>query len=413
MNAPVKQHLIDPEICIRCNTCEATCPVGAVTHDDSNYVVDPEKCNFCMDCVSPCPTGSINHFVMLPEHFSLEDQFSWFEFPGEVVEAEKGGGASGAASSGPVDAIDDEAAALLAEAHKGAGGRVRAPASASQPRVNLFTRQNPAVATVAGNFRLTAAEAESDIRHIILDFGATAFPVLEGQSIGIVPHGLNAQGRPHAMRLYSIASPRDGERPNTNNLALTVKRVVEKQADGSEHRGIGSNYLCDLAKGDKVKVIGPFGATFLMPDDPSADILMICTGTGSAPFRAFTERRRRTMPSAPSKLFLFFGARTPEELPYFGPLKKVPASLLDQELVFSRLPGQPKEYVQDRLKKRGADIAAFLPRPTSHVFVCGLKGMEDGVEAALTAICAEHGLEDWPTMRERMRNEGRLHIETY
>jgi len=34
MNAPaeaavIKQHLIDPEICIRCNTCEATCPVQA------------------------------------------------------------------------------------------------------------------------------------------------------------------------------------------------------------------------------------------------------------------------------------------------------------------------------------------------------------------------------------------------
>ncbi len=32
----IRQHLIDPEICIRCNTCEATCPVDAVTHDDSN-----------------------------------------------------------------------------------------------------------------------------------------------------------------------------------------------------------------------------------------------------------------------------------------------------------------------------------------------------------------------------------------
>ncbi len=39
----IQQHLIDPEICIRCNTCEATCPVGAITHDSRNYVVDAEK----------------------------------------------------------------------------------------------------------------------------------------------------------------------------------------------------------------------------------------------------------------------------------------------------------------------------------------------------------------------------------
>jgi benzoyl-CoA 2,3-dioxygenase component A len=200
---------------------------------------------------------------------------------------------------------------------------------------------------------------------------------------------------------------------NTNNLALTVKRVVETKPDGSEHRGVASNYVCDLKRGDKVKVIGPFGATFLMPDDPSADILMICTGTGSAPFRAFTERRRRTMPSATSKLYLFFGARTPDELPYFGPLKKVPPSLLDQELVFSRLPGRPKEYVQDRLGKRGPDIATILGKSTTHIYVCGLKGMEDGVEAALAGICASYSLGDWPDLKRRMREEGRFHVETY
>jgi ferredoxin len=49
--AVIKQHLIDPEICIRCNTCEATCPVGAITHDSRNYVVDADKCNLCMDCI--------------------------------------------------------------------------------------------------------------------------------------------------------------------------------------------------------------------------------------------------------------------------------------------------------------------------------------------------------------------------
>src|SRR5690606_1504432 len=225
------------------------------------------------------------------------------------------------------EAIDDEIASILDEAHKGAGGRMSAPMSASKPRINLFGRSSPAEATVTGNFRLTAEDASSDIRHVILDFGTTSFPVLEGQRSGIVLPGTDENGRPHKMRLFSVASPRDGERPNTNNLALTVKRVVETRPDGSIFRGLASNYVCDLKQGDKVQVVGPFGTPFLMPDDSSADIIMICTGTGSAPFRAMTERRRRAQPNATGKLYLFFGARSPRELPYFGPLQKGPKTL--------------------------------------------------------------------------------------
>jgi benzoyl-CoA 2,3-epoxidase subunit A len=86
MNAPAElfnQHLIDPEICIRCNTCEATCPVGAITHDSRNYVVMADKCNFCMACVPPCPTGSIDNWHMRPKSsaYTLEEQFSWDDLP--------------------------------------------------------------------------------------------------------------------------------------------------------------------------------------------------------------------------------------------------------------------------------------------------------------------------------------------
>ncbi len=409
MTVAVKQHLIDPAVCIRCNTCEATCPVGAVTHDSNNYVVDASKCNFCMDCVSPCPTGSINHFVLVEKPFSLDEQFSWTDLP-EVAEGDAAGETH--ATGTVVEAVDEEVAELLADAHKGSGGKVRAPASAAKPRINLFSRAHPVEAAVAGNFRLTGENASSDIRHIILDFGATAFPVLEGQSIGIVIPGVQENGRPHPMRLYSVASPRDGERSNTNNLSLTVKRVAEKQADGKEFRGLASNYVCDLKQGDKVKVAGPFGSTFLMPDDPAADIIMICTGTGSAPFRAFTERRRRSMPSADGKLYLFFGARSPLELPYFGPLQKVPKTLLDQELVFSRIEGTKKEYVQDRMRTRAADLAALLKRASTHIYVCGLRGMEQGVEDSFAFICEKSGI-DWNETRARMRDQGRYHVETY
>jgi benzoyl-CoA 2,3-dioxygenase component A len=400
MNAPVskllKQHVIDPEICIRCNTCEETCPIDAVTHDDRNYVVDASICNYCMDCIAPCPTGAIDNWRVVEQAYTLAEQFSWDELP---KQADVANGADGAA----IEALEDEVSALLSEARSGLGGKPVAPASATKPTVNLYNRGKPARAIVAGNFRLTAKDAESDVRHIILDFGDQPFPFLEGQSIGIVPPGMGPDGKPPAVRLYSVASSRDGEKPNANNLALTVKR---------DKGGLCSNYLCDLPKGAAVQVTGPFGATFLMPNDPAANIVMICTGTGSAPFRAFTERRRRAMPDAPGKLVLFFGARRPEELPYFGPLQKVPPQLLTQHLCYSRMEGYPKTYVQDRIREQASALAPLLRQPATYIYICGLKGMETGVDEAFAALCYESCLE-WQALKQEMRASGRYHVETY
>src|SRR5499426_3966430 len=82
----LNQHVIDPEICIRCNTCEATCPVGAVTHDPRNYVVDPAKCNHCLACIPPCPTGSIDNWrrVLKARAYAVEEQLGWDVLPAEV-----------------------------------------------------------------------------------------------------------------------------------------------------------------------------------------------------------------------------------------------------------------------------------------------------------------------------------------
>jgi benzoyl-CoA 2,3-dioxygenase component A len=161
---------------------------------------------------------------------------------------------------------------------------------------------------VTGNVRITSEGSPSDVHHVILDFGAVRFPYLEGQSVGVIPPGADQDGRPHAMRLYSIASARDGERPNTNNMALAVKRIVQLDDAGRAFRGIASNWLCDLPQGEAIDIVGPFGTTFLMPEDPDADLLMICTGTGVSPFRGFTHRRRRTCPQTRGHEHLLRGA---------------------------------------------------------------------------------------------------------
>ena len=240
------------------------------------------------------------------------------------------------------------------------------------------------------------------------------FPVLEGQSIGIIPPGVDADGRPHFPRQYSVASPRNGERPGYNNVSLTVKRVLEDH-EGRPVRGVASNYLCDLKVGDAVEATGPFGLSFLMPNHPKSAIVMICTGTGSAPMRAMTEWRRRLRKSGKiegGKLMLFFGARTKEELPYFGPLGNLPRDFIDINFAFSRTAGEPKRYVQDAMRERAADLAPLIADPDAYFYVCGLKAMEEGVVRALRDIAIEAGL-DWETHGQALKRDGRLHLETY
>jgi len=421
----LQQHVIDPEVCIRCNTCEATCPVGAVTHDSRNYVVDADKCNHCMACVPPCPTGSIDHWlpVLRSKAYTLQEQLSWDELPAPQthdaaqdasnITQVSGSTAFETASSSVQASATTHAAAPDSDNLSGLGATVP-PWSAAHPYTNLHGPKAPTTATVVGNMQVNEAGTDNETHHIVLDFGRMPFPVLEGQSIGIVPPGADAKGRPHHARQYSIASPRNGERPGYNNVSLTVKRVVQDHQGQAVH-GVASNYLCDLKTGDSVQVIGPFGSSFLMPNHPGSHIVMICTGTGSAPMRAMTEWRRRLRASGKfegGKLILFFGARTQQELPYFGPLQKLPKDFMDIHFAFSRTPGQPKRYVQDAMREAAPQLVPLLQDTQTHFYVCGLKSMEEGVLQALRDIALDAGL-DWASIAHDLKQQGRLQLETY
>ena len=128
-----------------------------------------------------------------------------------------------------------------------------------------------------------------------------------------------------------------------------------------------------------------------------------------------TEWRRRLRQSGKfegGKLMLFFGARTKEELPYFGPLQSLPKDFIDINLAFSRTPGAPKRYVQDLMRERAADLAPLIADPNAYFYVCGLKAMEDGVVLAMRDVALGAGL-DWEALAAGLKRQGRLHLETY
>lgn len=385
--AATRQHVIDPQSCFRCNTCESVCPSGAISHR-TNYAIQHELCTACGDCVADCPTGAIDHWVEIQAEtiFSVDEQLSWNELP-ELPDAS-------------LDELEESDTSTPHTPHVAV-----APRSAANPVINRFDVHQPLTATLVKNQRLTPETAASAVHHIVLRAPDGLFPVLEGQTLGVIPPGRDSDGRPYFARAYSVASARDGDSPASGDIALTVKRVT------GDVPGVASNYLCDLQAGDNLQIIGPFGNSFLIPDDPDSRLLMICTGTGIAPMRGMIQRRLREGNIRPGAMTLFYGGRSRDEMAYVAELQHAGAAL-DLHLALSREAGVAKHYVQDRLRDCGGQLLAWLQSPDTVIYLCGLRSMETGVEAAFDDICRQAGVA-WPELAKQLRAEGRLHIETY
>jgi ferredoxin--NADP+ reductase len=273
----------------------------------------------------------------------------------------------------------------------------------------------PGIARVHSNERLTPPDHD-DVRHIVLDLDGLGLGYREGQSLGILAPGTDARGRPHKLRLYSIASTRRGDDGRGRTASLCVKRLVYMDpATGLERRGVTSNYLCDLEPGDTVAVTGPVGKTLLLPEDPASNLILVATGTGIAPFRAFLRRIYLERPEWTIPVVnLFFGARTAAECLYREELE----GFLDYPgfhltTAFSReqtTNDGRRVYVQDRMAEQIGALWDLLQRDDTYLYICGLKGLEDGIDALFAAHA--DGV-SWPSFRKELKQAGRIRVETY
>jgi benzoyl-CoA 2,3-dioxygenase component A len=392
----LRQHLINPEMCARCNGCEETCKKSAIRHDSMTYAVDAALCEGCADCLNVCSTGAIDNWRVVPREspYTIEQQLKWTKLPDPLPFVP---------APSTLETPDDRVSHIA---------RPTAPASAPRPIAHRYGRESAVIARIRSNEAVTRTAADgAAVHHIVLEFEAESFPALEGQSIGIVPPGCDELGRGHHVRLYSVASARDGEIAGTSTIVVTVKRVLQDHAGHPVH-GVCSNYLCDSPVGDEVRVTGPVGETFLMPDEPGTPLIMICTGTGIAPMRGMIQRRVRRDDARREDLLLFYGGRTPEELPYVAELASLGPERLDCTIGYSRVPGTPKRYVQDLVRARGPDLARLILERGATLYVCGLKNMEDGVSVALGEVLDATGA-DWTELSRQLALAGRYHVEVY
>jgi ferredoxin--NADP+ reductase len=298
-------------------------------------------------------------------------------------------------------------------------------ASHASVPVNLYKPKDPFVGTVTENYSLLAEGAIGRVNHITFDLsgGDPQLHYVEGQSIGIIPDGQDANGKPHKLRLYSIASTRHGDNMAGNTVSLCV-RQLQYEKDGETINGVCSTFLCDIEPGAKVKITGPVGKEMLLPDDEDANVIMLATGTGIAPMRTYLRRmfepseREKNGWNFKGKAWLFMGAPTTANLLYDADFEHYQSQFPDNFRYTKAISREQQNakggrmYIQDRVSENADEIFSWIENPKTHVYMCGLRGMEPGIDEAMTAAASAKGL-DWSELRPQLKKAERWHVETY
>lgn len=264
------------------------------------------------------------------------------------------------------------------------------------------------------------------VQHIKMDLAAGDLRYLEGQSIGIIPEGTDDKGKPHKLRLYSIASTQHGDDMNDTTVSLCVRQLEYKHPESGETvYGVCSTYLCGIEPGADIKITGPVGKEMLLPDDPDATIIMLATGTGIAPFRAFLwrmfkEAEKKANPDYQFKglAWLIFGIPVTPNILYKEELEAMAAEYPDNfNLTYAISREQQNSeggrmYIQHRVAEHAEQLWELMQKPNTHTYMCGLKGMEGGIDEGLSAQAEKNGV-NWDDFRKQMKKEHRWHVETY
>lgn len=195
------------------------------------------------------------------------------------------------------------------------------------------------------------------------------------------------------LRQYSISSSPLAD-PNVCGLTFTVLDApalsqpngVNGDSPAKRYLGVASTYLASLKAGDQILVnVKPSHQAFHLPLEPAkTPIVMVCAGTGIAPFRGFVQERAKQIDAGRSlaPALLFVGCRNPnEDALHKAELEEWSGKgAVDVRWAFSRpdSSGEKKQYVQDRYWA-DRDEVSKLYHEGAQMYMCGSGKVADGV----------------------------------
>jgi ferredoxin--NADP+ reductase len=256
--------------------------------------------------------------------------------------------------------------------------------------------------------RIINKSPEQPVIHLNIDVADQGLDIQAGQSVAIIPPSLE---KPNWPRAYSVSGIHRDRHGNVRSLGLCVRRYVFYDAQGREmQRGLGSNYLCDLRPGERLKLYGPFGKDLLLPAEPNANLLMLATGTGIASYRATLAERYGERAHETGKTHVIWGENSGDTLFYQPDFERYRQKEGYRFTPVLSREGQ-KQRITEYIGTQGDELLNWLQDPKTYVYICGRDNLEDGLKKAFRTLCAKKGL-NWDALLAELQRSGRWHCET-
>ncbi|MET0090951.1 MAG: oxidoreductase [Candidatus Thiodiazotropha sp.] len=274
-----------------------------------------------------------------------------------------------------------------------------------------YLLENTCNAVIKSSVRITP-ENTDEVRQIVLQIDDPAFRYATGQSIGVLVPGPHEFGNEFHHRRYSIANPVQTGNPENVELEILVRRCFYiDEVSGERYPGVASNYLCNAKNGDTIKITGPFRSPFKIPTDKSSPLLMIGTGTGVAPFRAFVRQIYDQFGGWQGKVRLYYGDNGGMNLLYLNDQQMDLGQYYDDQTfqAFSALTDRPLTSVEKGLEESLAahadECREMILDSKTHVFVGGLEKASEAFNKVMEQ--AFGSAEAWKQQRQLLIEQGR------
>jgi ferredoxin--NADP+ reductase len=279
-------------------------------------------------------------------------------------------------------------------------------------RLEDYETQPRHQARVLSSERITPQESDEEVRELVLEVDRADFPYEVMQNIGVLAPGDPTFGQEHHFRLYSVADRPDRSKAGKPQIKICVKRVdyIDKYS-GERYAGRASNYLCDLTAGDTLWTTGPYGQAFEIPKQMDANLILIGSGTGIAPFRAFIKHLYTDVENWKGRVWLFYGAKSGLEMLYQNEKNNDLAQYYDEATFEAFKALSPRPHWADpiawdlAIAERGDELWQLLGGDNTYVYVAGLEKMRDELDAVFGRLAGSD--EKWKQLKASLAAEMR------